>query len=591
MNTSLKRLAQAAGVFTAAIAARGNVTIAEFDDIGEFSYAVEHMTDLDQKRAGLPKSGKAYCVPASGMNLITYAANFGFPELFPGPGLWEGVEGHDDMTDSIALMGLLMGTDPDSGTGLFGQDNALEAWLGASDLGAMSVVTIARGQNSWPTIDTGAFMGTAGAIVNFAYGRYDFSPGFQGVPFLENRAQGHSVTLQRAVADNGSYFGAREVGFRNPSRPDDEDLNSNAIHATSHMETASNIDVSADLNGDGTIEYYNVTSLINPTPATDRLRIIDSVTGLYPPGGMSYSQVQVSAQFAGGGLGFVGNQAPSTYGIEPGAQFVSVIPHPELHSGLAIVRTRTGSSLVQLPHGGKRSIALLNLPADSKFLVPGPRHESFVITSTGIAVVETAFREGVRIGTSPFSTLLRTVPIEAGAYDSARNELLLISGTASRLFVLDASSFVLKATHTLPTPPLPSAVRSMSVSGREPGRAFVAFSNGQVGDIRLGTTRARSGNVPSINLGLLRLKGVRDPISVDVDGGGRLYVADSENGLLEFIEQPGKGWVPAPHPYYAGTQTPGRKFSVFRSRNNLERGVHDRRDWLNDIDEFEQSEE
>ncbi len=586
MNTTLKFLTHTASILAATVAARGSVVIAEFPDVGQFSYAVNYMTDLDQRRAGLPSDGKAYCVPASAMNLITYAANFGFPQLFPGPGVWEGVEGHDDMTDYVGIMGLAMGTDPDGGTGLGGQNVALNDWLNASGLGAMSVVTIARADNYWPTIDTGALLATAGAVVNFTYGRWDWDVGFQGVPWLTERAQGHSVTLQRAVANNGDYQGSREVGFRNPSTPGDPDLNSNSIHATSHQETAANIDVAFDSDGDGTVEYYNVTSLINPPTVGSRLRLVDSVTGLYPPGGMSYSQVQVAAQFAGGGLGFVSNKAPSVHGAQQGAYFASVIPHPELHSGLAIVRTRNGSSLVQLPHGGKRALPLIDLPSNSKFLVPGPNHDSFVVTSTGIHVVETAFQGGARVGAVSFAKPLQSVPIEAGAYDATTDELLLISGTGARLFVLDAASLVLKATHPLPTSNK-APVRSLAVSGRESGRVLIAFGNGRVGEFRYKSSSAKSVQTLSTgNLALLNLKGVRDPISVDIDGGGRLYVSDSRSGLLEFIDQPGKGWVPAPRPYYAATQSVGKKFSVFKSRDNLRRGIHDQPGWLNDIDEI-----
>ena len=70
--------------------ASAQVTAAEYHGPGDYAYNVEFMTDLDQRRGGLPSSGVMYCGPTTAMNTFSFAANFGFPEVQPGPGLWEG---------------------------------------------------------------------------------------------------------------------------------------------------------------------------------------------------------------------------------------------------------------------------------------------------------------------------------------------------------------------------------------------------------------------------------------------------------------------------------------------------------------------
>jgi hypothetical protein len=598
MNTRFNLITRAAALLTLMPDGRANVLDARFDGTGDFSYGIEFMTDLDQRRAGLPGDGKAFCVPASAMNLFAYAANFGFPQLFPGPGLWEGVPRHEEMTAYLQVLGQLMSTDADNGTTLSGQTAGFAGWLQLADLASMPVVTIARDDDYWPTVDVGAFMGTAGAVVNFAYGRYQWTPGPMGQIWLTNRNMGHSVTLQRAVADNGQTLGPRPMRMHNPSGPSDGNLLSNSAYFSQDLPDAENLEVGLDADNDGDFEYFTATSLVEPPPDDNRFRLLDSVTGLYPPGGMSYSEVEVNAQFVGGGLGFVTDRKPVTHTLPAGTSLVSVIPHPELHSGLALLRGAAGEAVHQLPHGSGRSQRLVDLPRGSKFLVLGYGQSVYAVGTSSITGLEVRSRDASRLGSVALPSQVRATALEAAAYNEATDELLVISGTGSRLFVFDAATLRLSATYVLKSPTVPGTIRSLTVlpaansnassptagAPASPRRVLVALASGALGQLDYGTTTGVVGGLPVVALTRLVLPGVSDPLSADVDGGGRLYVADRRSGLLEFVVSGAGKWERARQPFYSAGQGVGRKFAAFRSRSNLRPGIHDQPEWSHTID-------
>jgi hypothetical protein len=71
---------------------------------------------------------------------------------------------------------------------------------------------------------------------------------------------------------------------------------------------------------------------------------------------------------------------------------------------------------------------------------------------------------------------------------------------------------------------------------------------------------------------------------VDIDDGGRLYIADARRGLLEFERDSG-GWRPAP-PLYGKFDLTGLRFDVMKSRINNRPDLHDTPAW-NNIDPSE----
>lgn len=596
-------LAAAATTATTTTTSRANVIDARFTGIGDFSFGVEYMTDLDQRRSGLPGDGKAYCVPTSAMNLFGYAANFGFSDLLPGPGVWEGVPGHGLISGYLEVLGLLMNTHADDGTTLSGQSAGFTGWLELNDLASMSVVTFARDGDYWPTVDVGAYMSVAGARVNFAFGRYQWTPGPGGEPWLTNRNVGHSVTLQRAFADNGQYEGPRQIGIHNPSgASSDNDLFSNSNYSADQFLDAENIVVTLDVDQDGDLDECIATSLFPPDPGAEdnRYRLIDSVTALYPPGGLGYTSVELNAEFAGGNLGFASDRPPTQHGAPAGSSVISVIPHPELHSALALLRDPSGEALYQMPHGTRRTTRLLDLPRGSKFLVLGHGQSVYAISPSGITGLRVRSHDASRLGAVALPSSVRGTPIEAAAYNDATDELLLLSGTAGRLHVFDAAtlrlvkSFVLRSAtgpiairtaSVLPVPPKAAAGRNTpTVAPWGPRRVIMALAKGGVAQLDYPGT-ATAGGPSSIVIRPLPLPGVRDALSADLDSGRRLYVSDRTAGLLEYTVNATGAWSRAVKPFLQGSKFVGRKFSAFRSRTNLQPGVHDQPEWSHVIDD------
>lgn len=69
--------------------ATANSVINHWGSMTDFHHKRTGVPDLDQRRIGLPNFGHCYCVPTSILNLLFYASNHGYPEIFPGPRNWQ----------------------------------------------------------------------------------------------------------------------------------------------------------------------------------------------------------------------------------------------------------------------------------------------------------------------------------------------------------------------------------------------------------------------------------------------------------------------------------------------------------------------
>ena len=95
----------------------------------QYSYTFSHVPDLDQKRALLPGTGFAHCVPTAVMNWAAYFANHGAAFQLPGPGNWEDPVNYNAMTLHITNLGNLMGTHPQNGTNGNGAMSGIGQWF------------------------------------------------------------------------------------------------------------------------------------------------------------------------------------------------------------------------------------------------------------------------------------------------------------------------------------------------------------------------------------------------------------------------------------------------------------------------------
>ncbi len=554
--------------------ADGQVTASAYNGPGDFAYDVHSMPDLDQKRNGLPNDGSMYCIPTSCMNLCAFAANFGFPGLGPGPGFWQGPANHDLMTTYIGFMGQYMGTTADGGTGGTGKINGMNNWISDFQQPMCIVTAYPDDDGYWPTIDRAAIHATSGAVVQMSYGRYEWQQ-VANRPYLTDRTGGHGVTLKLAFANNGSELGDRLIHYRNPGS-DEGDLNSNSVFSSDWPDTAANIVIGTGIYG--TSLDYVVTSLINPPPSGDdnRYRIMDSYLALYPGGGLSFDGVQVNAIFVNGSLGFVQNQQPVPFDIGPihAQSLVSVIPHPENHSSLALVSVPGWTLLYQASHAGRYN-QLLRLPEDTRCLALGFGHEVFAVTDSELKVfICPSDRAEIRTTIPlPFDSNSQT---DAMAYDDQTERVIIVAGT--KIVMVDpktGQSSIVRRIAGVGSDPHP--VRSIVIHN---GQLIAALANGRVATASF---KNQTDFITEFKFNQIVLDGVQDALAVDVDSSNRLYVSDAREGLLEYVPDQRSigGWTRSADPLYRNFNLVGRRFVAFKNRTNIRPGDLRESQWYN----------
>ncbi|MFI4916042.1 MAG: GC-type dockerin domain-anchored protein [Phycisphaerales bacterium JB060] len=86
------------------------------------------MPDFDQQRSALPNDGRMYCVPTATANALAYISNHGYPGVFGGPRDWQSAGEYGFVNTHLILLGALMRTDPQEGTGMAGWRDAARAY-------------------------------------------------------------------------------------------------------------------------------------------------------------------------------------------------------------------------------------------------------------------------------------------------------------------------------------------------------------------------------------------------------------------------------------------------------------------------------
>lgn len=175
----------------------------------QYNYIVHKVPDFDQRRIGLTENGDSYCVPTSALNWFAYIANHGYPNLNPGPGDWSQQSKFETVTNNLIALGVLMNTNPASGTNLSGAVNGASAWVGASPYPGQFVVI---GKNSDSTksyrFDDLAQQAMLGRLVMPRIGWYDMT----NYPVMV-RDGGHLTCLTAAVRNGSSRF----IGLNDPA--------------------------------------------------------------------------------------------------------------------------------------------------------------------------------------------------------------------------------------------------------------------------------------------------------------------------------------------------------------------------------------
>ena len=441
----------------------------------------------------------------------------------------------------------------------------------------MPLVISANNDGIWPRIDQGAELGANGALVNVAFGLYQQTPGT--VPLVGQRLGGHMVTLKQAVATTGTVLGPRQIQYRDPNSDEEpENLVSNSEYSSTVVTAGENILILREFPPLPPL-VFAVTALNDPV-AGEPYHIVDAVVGLYPPGMETWNDVEVNAQFATGGLGFASNQRPEPFDVPLSAEPVTVAPHPQLHSALVLLAEEDETSLVQAPHNGREPEVLMSLPADVRHLVLGYGHTVYAVTGTHVLVLNVNSDTASFVGAARLPAEALKAPVEAAAWNGSREELLLLSGSGERFFVLNrdlelTGSFRVRGAPSGAAKPWLMPVEdTFTISGAST-RIIALFEGRVVAEARYG------GPYEEVKFKPLDLAGVEEAVCAGIDDGQRLYVGDRTRGVLEFEFDGRRGrWQPVERPLYADFDLAGKRFSIFRSRTNITR-EHDLPAWNN----------
>ncbi len=556
---------------TAPACLQAQVVASAWNGPGSFTYDIHSMPDLDQRRAGLDNDGNMHCVPTAVMNLLAYSANRHAPDMPPYPGVWIGVPGHGNMTGWIEWLGWYMGTTGEDGTTGSGKTDGLANWI--YDSGS-PVCFVARYKHDdyWPIIDDAAGFATNGAIVQFSYGRYEWQQGMLGFPILVDRQGGHAVTLKLAFANNNNERGPRLIHYRDPAA-DDGNLNANSPFSSVWPTSAGNIVAGLDPDGDGLGDYYTVTSLTNPPAVSaddNRYRIMDSFLALYPPGGTTVGGNSVQGVFMGGAKGFVQQQTPVPHTASTGQNILAAIPHPDLHSSLALQGVIGNNvRLMQIPHSGN-PVALATLSPYARCLTQGFGQDVYVAAGRYISRIQLARGTPVaqvQVGVAPAA-------IQSMFYDERTDSLLAVYGRRAGLLQLRTGRWIDLGNCTgIGTATFP--FRNITISRSQ---VFAALTDGKLVWASL-PWRPLAGQALAFHP--VTLPVATNALAVDFDSNHRLYVSDASRGLMEYEYVPNTGWRTPARSWFSGLVPVGRRFVAFRNRSNIRPGDLDDTQWYN----------
>jgi hypothetical protein len=212
----------------------GCVALTGEQALGQCNVNIPGVPDFDQKREettdvpGLPNDGKMYCAPTSATDWFAYIANHGLPEVLDGPRDWQSQDNYNFVTNRIADVGELMGTDGEDGTNGLGQYLGTVSHLQATAPGAFTVSqnTVIAGWSPTPemlydTLDNGGFVSmTLGKYKPNTFGNWE-------------RTGGHIVALHRV--QNGCSE-SPTLWWRNPSTKNSESKTQQATFSSQDSE-------------------------------------------------------------------------------------------------------------------------------------------------------------------------------------------------------------------------------------------------------------------------------------------------------------------------------------------------------------------
>ena len=553
---AVRSLAALAAAWSAAGAAADIVKAEYFASI-LFHYKLNHMPDFDQRREdccgvdGLPGDGSMHCVPTATMNLFCYAANHGFPWLDPGPANWASNANYDTATDAIQTLGVLMSTTVANGSNNTGWKNGMQAWLDLYGNGLLTRTHVALSTTLTPSPAGMASKGCNGAIIAFAYGRYQYLGLENGYPKL-SRTGGHAVTLVEAWRDPSHDL----LRYRDPA--DDPADTTQSFFVNKEVQVTPLIAV---INGLGSTPR-NVSAIAYPSD-DGLIRLLDAYVTLKPMYMLSFQQIGNTFQLVrfnplgwdalGGGSTGMG----SISGISDMAL--------EMVDESALVLVDVGAA------GPVRQLRRVDLPTGTQTtVVDDPSMQGFTLGRDGRIY---AHDGGKLYCYRPDGTLegaTSSIPTPSAlAYDDEHDHVVVLSIPERKVARLTAGLSPVGVA-TLPPDVILAGDGSVIVNPLD--HEIYLVSGGSSKIIRV------TGAAPPFGVQQITVPGLAGPRRLGAGDDGALFVATPEG--LRVVRPVGAGWALDPASPFAGLPITG-PFVNLRSRSNVDPAIHDTPGWDN----------
>ena len=496
------------------------------------------MPDFDQRRSALPNNGSMYCVPTATANALAYISNHGYPSIFGGPRDWASQDQYAYVTQQIFLMGLLMGTDPSSGTTLEGWFPVAKAratsagpfgvsWFRANFLFGMDPKTLSD-------------MMRIGAVVMPVMGWYDNRGGGQWA-----RDGGHMVTMWGAFNTCGTAADMFMV-YRDPA-------NDAVLTAQGPFTTT------------GTGFTYNPgwtfrnKSELNFLPRVvyrlDNGGFLDGYGAIWPIFGLTTSPSLEDLTF----------YVPQPTTDDPGPKrFDATIPRGTIVSMAHSAIPTQGFVLTDLGRSGELlsvnyvdgSVTPIGTMLSPRGMVIGRDGTVYVARSSRIDRYGPQMAGGIGLIDS---TIL---PNQADAifYDDDTDEIVALNIADSRLMRI-TKSMTIRRNDAIPSAAAVLGDGSVTVNPID-GKEWIAGSDTAT-LVRFGRDAASGRLLPEA---LVSLPGVTSPRSLQFGDDGTLFVVDG--GRVKAFEPNGTGGWRAATSHPVHNTVSGPVFTVGRSRTN-----------------------
>ncbi len=530
--------------------AHADVTNQVFVNSTFYDYRITYMTDIDQRRTGLPANGGMYCVPTGALNLFCYAANHGFPISGLPPANYMSNGQHSYMTSWLDFIGDLMQTDGQDGTSCC-VSSALQSIVNGS---LLKHTTKYISSNFTPGQSSMTQLACNGWIVSFLYGSYTQTGTFQGNPIYV-RGGGHEVTLTRSWRQGES----RVIKYRDPNN--ESSLTTQSAYANKEYVPWT----TTGYFGPAGLRSLTGLFLKNGNP-----RFIDGIMGIRPIYGISFLNTGDSQ--TGGSIKvldpvpFEGSQNAFQPSISI-SNFVTILDinlHPDATTALLISKS-TFQIFSQLRTLDLATGALTTL-------TPAPINLERIEWSGkgyiyGFTTTDKLFRLDPE-GKEEFSTTAIPEPAAIAADDE--NNALWVLSVAERKLVKLSDDF----SETLLTLFIPTNV---PMSGKadlifDPTSGFPWFRT-DASNIVYGIKPGATGG-PTVFPASL---GVVDTMSISDD---RLYVSGDGSVKVFAPTAASPGWTPDATSPFNGLPGGGR-IAMLRNSTNYDPNFHSGPQWFN----------